>query len=64
MPEVGGDACLYVDPFDIDAITEGLLRLASDSALSDELRQKGLANAKRFQTDEPARALQDLLWQT
>jgi len=62
MPEIGGDACLYVDPYDVDEVAEGLLQLANDRAAAEDLRKKGLANARRFQTDAPAWQLQELLW--
>lgn len=62
MPEIGGDACLYVDPYDVDAIAEGMFRLANDPEIAENLRQKGFANARRFQSNAPAHQLQDLLW--
>jgi glycosyltransferase involved in cell wall biosynthesis len=48
LPEVCGDAALLVDPTESDAIAEGLTRLASDSALREELRVRGLIRAQEF----------------
>ena len=48
LPEVCGDAALLVDPADNDAIAEGLTQLASDSALREELRVRGLIRAREF----------------
>jgi glycosyltransferase involved in cell wall biosynthesis len=48
LPEVCGDAALLVDPADHDAIAEGLMRLAADRALREELRMRGLLRAQEF----------------
>ncbi len=48
VPEVGGEGALYVDPRSVEAITEGMTRLANDSALREELRSKGFDNIQRF----------------
>jgi glycosyltransferase involved in cell wall biosynthesis len=48
MPEVLADAALFVDPRDVDAITRGLVRLASDTALRAQLRKRGRARATHF----------------
>lgn len=44
--EVVGDAALTVDPYDIDAIADGLQRLVEDSVLRDTLRIRGLERAQ------------------
>jgi glycosyltransferase involved in cell wall biosynthesis len=61
LPEVVGDAGLLVDPFDIEAIAEGLCRLIEDSTLRDDLRRRGLGRAKQFSWDETARRTWDVL---
>lgn len=48
LPEVVGDACLTVDPHDIEAISDGLVRLVEDSALRADLRVRGLARSELF----------------
>lgn len=48
MPEVGGDAAHYVDPYDVDAISNGINKIISDSSCRDQLIKKGLENIKRF----------------
>lgn len=45
LPEVCGDAALYVDPRDIAGIAAGLQRLVDDAALRADLRARGLARA-------------------
>jgi len=54
LPEVVGDAALMVDPYDVDAIAEGIKRLIEDDNLRKELSQKGLAHAKLFSWDRTA----------
>ena len=55
LPEVVGDAALTVDPFDTDALAEGLARLIDDDALRADLRERGLTRARRFDWRDTAR---------
>lgn len=55
IPEVVGDAALMVDPYDVEAIADGLQRLVEDTTLRQELRQKGLERAKLFSWEKTAR---------
>lgn len=48
LPEVVGDAGLIVPPTNVDAMAEALLRLLNHAALRDELRERGLVQARRF----------------
>lgn len=48
MREVAGDAALLVDPCDVAAIRDGLVRLLHDGTLRDELAERGLKNVRRF----------------
>jgi glycosyltransferase involved in cell wall biosynthesis len=48
LPEVAGDAALQVDPRDVEAIRDAMLRLADDSALCTRLVAAGSLRAKRF----------------
>jgi glycosyltransferase involved in cell wall biosynthesis len=48
MPEVAGDAALLVDPLDIPAIGDALVRLANDERLRDDLIQRGLQRIEQF----------------
>ncbi|MDY7022883.1 MAG: glycosyltransferase family 1 protein [Cyanobacteriota bacterium] len=48
LPEVAGDAALYIDPLNINEITEAMQTLAQDSQLRSHLRDLGLARAKEF----------------
>ncbi len=57
LPEVAGDAAITVDPYDLDAITDGLERLILDTDLRATLIQKGLARAREFTWEKSARQL-------
>lgn len=48
LPEVAGDAALLVDPTDTTAIAAALEQLATDTALGERLRARGLARAASF----------------
>lgn len=51
MKEVGGDAALYCDPFDENAMTELMLRIASDEELRARQTRRGLQRLERFSWD-------------
>lgn len=55
LPEVAGDAALLVDPHDVDAIAETMMRILTDEALRAELARRGLENVKRFSWEKCAR---------
>jgi glycosyltransferase involved in cell wall biosynthesis len=48
LPEVAGDAALYFDPQDRDAITAAIERLLADEPLRERLREAGLRQAAKF----------------
>jgi O-antigen biosynthesis alpha-1,3-mannosyltransferase len=48
LPEVGGDAALYVDPNDVYALKEKLRQIIEDDGLRRSLREKGFAQAAKF----------------
>ena len=54
LPEIAGDATLLVDPTDVDAIAEAMLRLSRDEALRRQLIAAGYANIKRFSWEKAA----------
>lgn len=55
LPEVMGDAALYVDPEDVSALAAALTRLWEDESLRADLRARGLARARQFSWDRTAR---------
>jgi glycosyltransferase involved in cell wall biosynthesis len=60
IPEVVGDAGLYVDPLEPADMAAGMSRLASDEGLRRELVQKGLRRAPRFTWEKTARQVLSL----
>ena len=48
LPEVCGDACLYVEPFDIYGIAGAIRELLANSSLRAEIIAKGRRQAKQF----------------
>jgi glycosyltransferase involved in cell wall biosynthesis len=54
LPEIAGDAALLVDPTDVDAIAEAMLRLSRDEALRQHLIAAGYENVKRFSWEKAA----------
>ncbi|MBV9168449.1 MAG: glycosyltransferase family 4 protein, partial [Chloroflexi bacterium] len=48
LPEVAGDAGLLVDPYDTEAICEGLAQLLENQSLREEQSSRGLERARRF----------------
>ncbi|NSW81650.1 MAG: glycosyltransferase [Syntrophothermus sp.] len=54
LPEVVGDAGVYVDPYDVEDIARGIYTVLSDSKLRAELRQRGLERAKLFSWEKTA----------
>ena len=55
LPEVAGGAALLVDPSDIHAIAEAVLRLLDDEPLRQDLAARGLERAKQFSWMRTAR---------
>lgn len=51
LPEVGGDAVLYCNPFDVSDISEKMKELAHSELLQETLRRKGLERSKLFSWD-------------
>ncbi len=60
MPEIAGDAALFVNPADTKAIAEGMKKVEKDRELRSEMIKKGLIASERFTWDNTAK----LLWQS
>ena len=57
LPETGGDAACYVDPYVPEQIAEALLRVANDKELVAQMVQKGYAHAQNFTPQKCAEAV-------
>jgi glycosyltransferase involved in cell wall biosynthesis len=55
LPEVAGEACLLVDPYDVDSLTDATYRVLTDSHLRQELQERGSARAAQFTWNRTAR---------
>lgn len=56
LPEVGGEAVLYVDPRHPAELAAAICRLAADGELRQRLVEAGRRRAERFRWEEAARA--------
>jgi len=55
LPEIGGDAARYFDPYDVEAMAEALRAVWTDAELMAEMRTRGLVQAARFSWARAAR---------
>jgi glycosyltransferase involved in cell wall biosynthesis len=54
LPEVAGDAALYVNPYEIKNIVEAMNRVTEDEKLRKQLIELGLERAKKFSWQKTA----------
>jgi glycosyltransferase involved in cell wall biosynthesis len=55
LPEVVGDAAITVDPCDVEGLAEAMHRVLTDVELQEQLREKGLEQARQFTWERTAR---------
>jgi glycosyltransferase involved in cell wall biosynthesis len=55
VPEVGGEAVLWIEPEDEDSLAHGIERILTDSALRERLREAGPVRAALFDWDRTAK---------
>jgi len=60
MPEVAGDACLYVNPYSTESIAEAITRLCCESDLRKELVANGSERHKQFNWRKSAEKTLDI----
>lgn len=48
MPEVAGDAALYVNPYNYNQISLQILKILKNKKLKNQLKNKSLKNYKKF----------------
>ncbi len=58
LPEVGGHAVLYVDPFAMSQIKDAMIRICQEQELRKSLIEKGFIQKEKFSWDKTA----ELLW--
>lgn len=57
LPEVCGEACLYVDPRDVDSIAAAIRTLTERFDIQEDLSHRGLLQAQKFDWLTTARAI-------
>ncbi len=60
LPEIAGDAALYVNPLNVDEIAQAMLKLYVDKDLQQQLIEKGNLQKQKFSWAKSA----DLLWKS
>jgi glycosyltransferase involved in cell wall biosynthesis len=61
LPEVAGDAALFVDPYDTVSISSAMMQLVESPNLQAELVQKGQARQLHFSWTKAAQEIHDLM---
>ncbi|RJQ37754.1 glycosyltransferase family 1 protein [Candidatus Microgenomates bacterium] len=54
LPEIAGDAAVYVDPYDVTNIAAGIKKVFSDKTLKKKLSEIGLEQARKFSWEKTA----------
>jgi glycosyltransferase involved in cell wall biosynthesis len=60
MPEVAGDGALLVDPYSVNDIKDGVVKLIEDCAYRNQLIENGFRNCQRFNSKEIANQYYEL----
>jgi glycosyltransferase involved in cell wall biosynthesis len=60
LPEVGGDAALFVDPFSTTEIVQAMISVFQDSKLRETMIERGFSQKEKFSWDQTA----SLLWKS
>ncbi len=61
LPEVGGDAAIYVDPYQVEDMAQGIGKALQNPAYLQGLIQKGFENAKRYSWVNSAQLLNEII---
>src|SRR3989344_1434618 len=60
MPEIGGDAVITTDPYDILALSVSMKKVLDDSSLKEKMIESGLERTKHFSWKKMAEETKDL----
>ena len=61
LPEIGGDAALFFDPRSARELEAAIERVNTDSALRQQMIERGVAQAGRFRWSDAAAKTLDVL---
>jgi len=54
MPEAGGDAALYIDPYDYESLSLKMETIANDKTMAANITEKGWVHAQKFSQQKTA----------
>ena len=60
LPEVAGDAAVLVDPYDPQAIADGIYSVLTDERLRREMVHNGIARAGQFSWEQSVRRVRQI----
>jgi glycosyltransferase involved in cell wall biosynthesis len=60
LPELAGDAALFVNPYDVNEIADAIGKFVDDQATCREHCEKGLQQARKFDWEKTARETLDI----
>ncbi len=61
LPEVGGDAASYANPYDAEDISKGMEKVLNCASLSTQMKERGIQNARRFSWKLSAQQLDEIV---
>ncbi|RKY23359.1 MAG: glycosyltransferase family 1 protein [Planctomycetota bacterium] len=64
IPEVAGDAAIFVNPLDIDALADAIYNVLTDDQLRRKLISSGFRQAEKFSWDSTANIMLETIRQT
>lgn len=60
MPETGGDAARYVDPYNVEDMAQAIQDVAENTALRNDMMERGILHANHFTPAHCASAVMDV----
>ena len=61
MPEVGGDAVCYCNPYELESVYSSLEHLLEDVEYRKKLQEKAKMQAEKFSYEKSAKKVEELL---
>lgn len=63
LPEITGDAAILINPYDTDAITSAMVRIAQENKMRSQLSQLSIQQARKFSWEKTGIATKQVLEQ-
>lgn len=61
LPEIAGDAALFVDPYSLDEIVSAMNKIVDDQGLRYQMIDKGLKQSRKFSWDITVKKIMDVI---